>query len=101
VTTSQQDFALCEQAQRLLSRDVHHLVIDGQRVLAASGQTLTTVNFTGEVLARLAAGDESDVDRAVRAARKAFNGQWSRWTPYERPALLTRIAQVLDESSRN
>ena len=98
MTTTQQNVALCEQAQSFLSREVHHLFIDGQSVPAASGKTLTTVNpSTGEVLARLAAGDQSDVDRAVRAARKAFNGQWSTWTPYERQALLTRIAQVLDE----
>ncbi|MDT0321908.1 aldehyde dehydrogenase family protein [Streptomyces millisiae] len=98
MTTSQQNFAPSEQAQVFLSRDVHHLVIDGQRVPAASGQTLTTVNpSTGEVLARLAAGGRSDVDRAVLAARRAFRGPWSSWTPYERQALLTRIAQVLDE----
>ena len=98
MTASQQGFAPSEQAQGFLSRDVHQLFIDGHSVPAASGQTLATVNpSTGEVLARLAAGDESDVDRAVLAARKAFNGQWSRWTPYERQALLTRIAQILDE----
>ncbi|MDV6281764.1 aldehyde dehydrogenase family protein [Rhodococcus jostii] len=98
MTISQQNFALCEQAQGFLSRDVQQLVIDGQRVPAASGQTLTTVNpSTGEVLARLAAGEQADVDRAVLAARKAFHGPWSTWTPYQRQALLTRIAQVLDE----
>ncbi|MEU1690455.1 aldehyde dehydrogenase family protein [Streptomyces hirsutus] len=98
MTTTQQNFALCEQAQSFLSREEHRLLIDGQSVPAASGQTLTTVNpSTGEVLARLAAGDQSDVDRAVAAARRAFHGPWSTWTPYERQALLTRIAQVLDE----
>lgn len=98
MTISQQNFALCEQAQGFLSRDVQQFVIDGQRVPAASGQTLTTVNpSTGEVLARLAAGEQADVDRAVLAARKAFHGPWSTWTPYQRQALLTRIAQVLDE----
>ncbi|MGY5106894.1 aldehyde dehydrogenase family protein, partial [Streptomyces sp. 900105245] len=98
MSTSQQNVALCKQAQDFLSRDVQHLFIDGERVPAASGQNLTTVNpSTGEVLARLAAGDQPDVDRAVHAARKAFNGQWSTWTPYERQALLTRIAQILDE----
>ena len=98
MTTSQQDFVLCEQAQGFLSRDTHHLVIDGQHVPATSGRTLAAVNpSTGEVLAQLAAGDHSDVDRAVHAARKAFTGQWSTWTPYERQALLTRIAQVLDD----
>jgi acyl-CoA reductase-like NAD-dependent aldehyde dehydrogenase len=98
VTTSQQDLALCEQARSFLSRDVQQLVIDGRRVPAASGRTLTTVNpSTGEVLAQLAAGDQADVDRAVLAARQAFEGQWRTWTPYERQALLTRVGQVLDE----
>jgi acyl-CoA reductase-like NAD-dependent aldehyde dehydrogenase len=85
MTTTQQNVALCEQAQSFLSRDVHHLFIDGQSVPAASGQTLTTTNpSTGEILARFAAGGKADVDRAVLAARKAFKGQWSTWTPYER-----------------
>ncbi|MGF9646880.1 aldehyde dehydrogenase family protein [Pseudarthrobacter oxydans] len=98
MTVVEQNFALSEQAQEFLSRDVHHLFIDGQRVPAASGKTLTTTTpSTGEILARFAAGGEADVDRAVLAARKAFKGPWSTWTPYERQGLLTRIAQVLDE----
>ncbi|MFC9056421.1 aldehyde dehydrogenase family protein [Streptomyces sp. NPDC057074] len=98
MTTFQQSTVLCKQAQSFLDREVQHLLIDGENVPAASGQTLTTVNpSTGEVLARLAAGDEVDIDRAVHAARKAFNGPWSTWSPYQRQALLTRIAQVLDE----
>lgn len=98
MTTTQPDFVLNEQAQSFLSRDVYDLFIDGQGVPAASGQTLTTTNpSTGEVLARFASGGQADVDRAVLAARKAFKGQWSTWTPHERQALLTRIAQVLDQ----
>ena len=98
MTTTQQDVAASEQAQTFVSRDVHQLFIDGQRMPAAAGGTLTTVNpSTGQVLARLAAGDKTDIDRAVVAARRAFNGPWSTWTPYERQALLTRIAQVLDD----
>src|SRR5215207_2533928 len=98
MTVTDHNVALSEQAQGFLSREVHHLFIDGQRVPAASGQTLTTTNpSTGEVLARFAAGGKADVDRAVSAARKAFKGPWSTWTPYERQGLLTRIAQVLDE----
>jgi acyl-CoA reductase-like NAD-dependent aldehyde dehydrogenase len=98
VSTIRQSFAPREQVRRFLSREVHHLLIDGQRVPASSGETLTTVNpSTGEVLAHLAAGGPADVDLAVRAARKAFVGPWSKWSPYERQALLTRIAEVLDE----
>jgi len=98
VSTTRQSFAPREQVRRFLSREVHDLLIDGQRVPASSGETLTTVNpSTGEVLAHLAAGGPADVDLAVGAARRAFVGPWSTWSPYERQALLTRIAAVLDE----
>jgi acyl-CoA reductase-like NAD-dependent aldehyde dehydrogenase len=98
VTTMQHGVALSKATQEFLSRDVHQLFLDGRRVPAASGETLTTVNpSTGELLGRLAAGDATDVDRAVRAARAAFMGPWSTWTPYERSTLLTRVAQVLDD----
>ncbi|KRE77194.1 betaine-aldehyde dehydrogenase [Arthrobacter sp. Soil761] len=89
---------MSEQAQSFWSREVHHLFIDGQMVPAQSGKTLTTTNpSTGEVLARFASGGQADVDHAVLAARKAFNGPWSSWSPYERQGLLMRIAGVLDQ----
>ena len=98
MTAVQQDLAPSEDAQAFLARQEHQLFIDGQRVPAESGRMVTTVNpSTGEVLAWLAAGEKADVDRAVTAARAAFRGPWSRWTPYERQALLTRVAQLLDE----
>lgn len=95
-TTTQQPVALCDQAQRYLFQEAHDHFIDGQGVPSASGQTIATVNSTGEVLANLAAGDRADVDRAVQAARRAFTGTWSGWTPYERQALLRCVADVLD-----
>ncbi|WP_442737973.1 aldehyde dehydrogenase family protein [Streptomyces pseudogriseolus] len=98
MTTFQQNAVPNKQAQDFLNRAAHQHFIDGQRVPAASGQTLSTINpSTGTDLARLAAGDETDVDLAVRAARRAFHGQWSTWTPYGRQALLTRVGQILDE----
>jgi acyl-CoA reductase-like NAD-dependent aldehyde dehydrogenase len=98
VRTTEQDTALSEPARAYLARDEHRLFIDGQPVPAASGRTLTTINpSTGEVLAWLAAGEQADVDAAVAAARAAFHGPWSRWTPYERHALLTRVGQLLEE----
>jgi acyl-CoA reductase-like NAD-dependent aldehyde dehydrogenase len=49
------------------------MFIDGQWTDAASGKTFETPNsVTGETLARVAEGGAEDVDRAVRAARKAF-----------------------------
>jgi aldehyde dehydrogenase (NAD+) len=54
------------------------LLIGGQWVEAASGRTFDTVNpATGQVIAQIAEGAEEDVDRAVNAARTAFDGQWA------------------------
>src|SRR6202011_4891204 len=55
------------------------LLIDGEWVPAASGRTFETINpATEEKLAEVAHGDAEDIDRAVRAARKAFayNSSW-------------------------
>jgi phenylacetaldehyde dehydrogenase len=62
------------------------LFIDGRWVDAASGKTFETPNpATGETLATVAEGDAEDIDRAVRAARRAFeDGPWSRMTPSDR-----------------
>jgi aldehyde dehydrogenase (NAD+) len=73
------------------------LVIGGHVVESASGNVLETLNpATGEVLACLAAGDATDVDTAVRAARAAFDGPWSKWKPYDRHALLMRVHDLVD-----
>jgi gamma-glutamyl-gamma-aminobutyraldehyde dehydrogenase len=73
--------------------------IDGEFVDAASGETFDSVNpATGEVLARVAAGDAADVDRAVRAARRAFErGGWSEADPAERKRVLLRLAELIRE----
>ena len=62
------------------------LFIDGEWVDAASGQTFDTPNpATGETLAQVAEGDAEDINRAVGAARRAFeDGPWSRMTPSDR-----------------
>jgi aldehyde dehydrogenase (NAD+) len=91
------DASLGAAAAHFLSRGRYGLLIDGQSVPAGSGATFDTRNpSTGEVLGQLAAGAQEDVDRAVRAARAAFQGPWSRWTPYERQALLYRAHEAMD-----
>jgi phenylacetaldehyde dehydrogenase len=64
------------------------LFINGQWADAASGKTFATPDpATGETLANIAEGDAEDIDRAVRAARRAFEeGPWGRMTPSERGA---------------
>jgi acyl-CoA reductase-like NAD-dependent aldehyde dehydrogenase len=73
------------------------VLIDGKWVEAASGKTFDTVTpSTGEALAAVAEGDSEDIDRAVEAARRAFNGPWSRFKPYERQTLLLRLADLVE-----
>jgi aldehyde dehydrogenase (NAD+) len=73
------------------------LLIDGRFVDAASGEYFQTLNpSTGEVIAELAHAGQEDVDRAVRAARAAFEGPWSRFKPAERQAVLLRLAELVD-----
>jgi len=77
----------------------HQLFIDGQWNDAASGKTFETPNpATGETLALVAEGDAEDIDRAVRAARVAFDeGPWSRLTPSERGRIIWRIGDLILE----
>lgn len=75
------------------------LYIGGRWEAAASGQTFTTVNpSTGEPLAEVAAGDREDIDRAVRAARQAFDhGPWTQsLSPLERSKLIWRLADLIE-----
>ena len=74
------------------------LFIDGQLVEAKSGKTFETVNpATGEPLATVAEGDSVDIDLAVRAARRAFDGPWSRMTASERGRVIWRIGDLVSE----
>jgi len=73
------------------------LLIGGQWVEAASGKTFEVVNpATGTVIAHVADGGAEDIDRAVRAARIAFEGPWSKFTPFDRQNLLLRIADLVE-----
>ncbi|XP_010552639.1 PREDICTED: aldehyde dehydrogenase family 2 member B7, mitochondrial [Tarenaya hassleriana] len=76
-----------------------HLLIDGKFVDAASGKTFTTLDpRTGEVISHVAEGDSEDVNRAVSAARKAFDeGPWPRMTAYERSKILLRFADLIEK----
>lgn len=75
------------------------LLIDGEWVDAKDGKTFATVNpATEEVLVQVAQASAVDVDRAVVAARTAFESPspWSRMTPRERSHLLWRIGDLID-----
>ena len=75
------------------------LLIDGKWLDAASGKTFETRNpATGELLAHVAEGDAEDINRAVAAARRAFNGPWSSMKPNERQLLLLKLADLVDKN---
>ena len=75
------------------------LFIDGQWAEAASGKTFETPDpATGETLARVAEGEAEDINRAVKAARRAFDeGPWSRMTTSERGRIIWRIGDLILE----
>src|SRR6201996_7694984 len=75
------------------------MFIDGKWVGAASGKTFPTYNpATGEVLSRVAEGDREDIDRAVKAARAAFEtGPWLKMTPSERGRAIWRLADLIEK----
>jgi phenylacetaldehyde dehydrogenase len=78
----------------------HKILINGKWVEAASGKTFPTYNpATGEILAQVAEGDREDIDRAVKAARNAFEtGHWSQLTASERGRLIWKLADLLEEN---
>ena len=74
------------------------MLIGGRWVEAASGKTFPTYNpATGEVLAQVAEGNSTEIDKAVTAARKAFeSGPWRRLTASERGLLIWKLADLVE-----
>jgi phenylacetaldehyde dehydrogenase len=88
-----------DRAREFVGRD-HKLFIGGEWVDSVTGQTFETVNpATEEVLDRVPRAGADDVERAVRAARKAFEhgSPWRKMTPSERGRLIWRIADLIEE----
>jgi acyl-CoA reductase-like NAD-dependent aldehyde dehydrogenase len=79
----------------------YQLFINGQFVPAVAGETFDSVNpFTGEPVARVPRGKQADIDRAVAAARQAFDeGPWPRMSGEERGRILQSIGEKIDAAS--
>src|ERR1700747_3440270 len=72
------------------------LLIAGKLVASASGHTFKTFNpAAGQVIASVAEGNEVDVDRAVAAARRAFEGPWRTMRAAERGHILLRLVDLM------
>ena len=81
----------------------YQMLIDGQWVDAEDGKAFDSVNpTTGQPWARIPEASAADVDRAVRAAHRAFSeGPWSKMTPTERGKLLRKLGDLLGEKSED
>ncbi len=74
------------------------LFIDGRSRPALSGRTFDTVSpRNGEVLAQVAQAGREDVDLAVAAARRAFEGEWSRFKPFDRQQVMLKLADLVEK----
>ena len=84
-----------------LGRGSKKLLIDGEWVEAASGKTFSTPNpATGERLADVAHGEAEDINRAVRAARRAFDGgPWRTMSPSDRGKIIWRIGDLIEATT--
>jgi aldehyde dehydrogenase (NAD+) len=82
-------------------RDRYGLFIDGREVTSSDGSVFPSVDpATEEVLAEVARATTADIDRAVRAARRAQRTRWGSLPGRERAKYLFRIARILQERSR-
>lgn len=95
--------AVAQEEKKLLVGDwlktAKKLLIDGKWVDAESKKTFDTYNpATDEVIAKVAEGGKADIDKAVKAARKAFDeGPWRKMSSAERARLLYRLADEIEK----
>src|ERR1700728_5516774 len=77
------------------------LLIDNRWIASESGKTFATVNpSTGEEICQVAEADAADVEKAVRAARAAFeHGAWRKMPASERGRLLNRLADLIEQNA--
>ncbi|MGB0034895.1 MAG: aldehyde dehydrogenase family protein [Candidatus Acidiferrales bacterium] len=99
MATAVQAAQLDDNVSKFIAR-THKMLINGKWVEAASGKTFPTYNpAIGQVLSRVAEGDAEDINRAVKAARAAFEtGPWSRMTPSERGRCIWKLGDLLEKN---
>lgn len=95
------DYAPAPETTPVSMRKKYELFIGGKFVPPKAGKYFNSVNpATGKRHARIASGDASDVDAAVKSARRAYEKVWGPMAPAERGKYLFRIARLIQEKSR-
>ena len=90
-----------ESTDHISIKDQYGLFIDGKFKNPSSGNYFPSINpATEEKLSMIAEANDKDVNDAVSAARKAYNGVWSKMTAKERGKFIYRIARLIQEKSR-
>jgi acyl-CoA reductase-like NAD-dependent aldehyde dehydrogenase len=90
------DYLLSPATEQFLKESPHKLLIGGEWVAAASGETFTSSSPSdGAILSELATAGLEDVDRAVDAARQAFENGWRDMLPAPREALLRKLGDLI------
>ena len=80
----------------------HQIFVGGAWIDSTGGETIPVFNpATGEVIAEVPKGTAEDIDRAVAAARKAFDETWFDSTPGERQGMLLKLADAIDEHAED
>ncbi|MEV0065112.1 MULTISPECIES: aldehyde dehydrogenase family protein [unclassified Amycolatopsis] len=95
------EYAPAPESRDIANLKDHYRPFIGGEFVDGSGEPLKTVNpATEEILAEVGTASVSDVDTAVRAARKAYDTVWSKMPGSERAKYLFRIARLIQERSR-
>jgi len=95
------DYAPAPETTPVNLRKQYELFIDGKFVAPASGKYFASINpATGKRLTRIAHGTETDINAAVKSARRAYDKVWGPMAPAERGKYLFRIARLIQEKSR-
>ncbi|MGV3550998.1 aldehyde dehydrogenase family protein [Rhizobium sp.] len=93
------NFDARKMATELYDGSFRPMFIGGHWVASVSGEISETYDpATGAVLATVPQASATDVDHAVAAARRAFEGPWSKFSPYERQTLLLKIADLFESN---
>ncbi|MGB8416931.1 aldehyde dehydrogenase family protein [Paraburkholderia sp.] len=86
-----------DRSHPFLDGNLKLLLIDGKWVVSESGKTFVSIDpSTGTALAEVAEAGPEDIQHAVRAARKAFEGPWRKFKPFDRQQILLKLADLLD-----
>lgn len=90
-----------ESTDHISIKQQYDLFIDGKWIKPDSKKYFKTINPANEqMLANIAEANDKDVDKAVKAARKAYNNVWSKLDAKERAKYLYRIARLIQEKAR-